>query len=230
MAKSNVILNPATLNEHNSVIYFSADWHEPCKDMAKVYQQLSVKFPNLTYYQLNAEDYPDLAEKYEIETVPTFVFGSIDRVQGANAPALAAMIEKHSKLTKLEFAKPKKTIDFARLVNSYPIMIFINGTPLEPKCPSSAKLVNCLAELNVQYGAFDVLADESVKQLSALAEFPQGAFSNSVYISGNLVGTYDTVQDLIEKGQFVQMIPEELSLDARLEKLINQSPVMVWLT
>eukprot|EP00842_Homolaphlyctis_polyrhiza_P002855 jgi/Hompol1/3570/HPOL_003289-RA len=56
-----------------TVVDFWADWHEPSKDMNRVFEALSCKFPVLSFVRLEAENFPDIAEEYEIGTVPTFL-------------------------------------------------------------------------------------------------------------------------------------------------------------
>jgi glutaredoxin-related protein len=43
-------------------------------------------------------------------------------------------------------------------------MIFIKGTPQQPRCGFSRQLVDLLAEQNVRYSSFNILADEDVRQ------------------------------------------------------------------
>jgi thioredoxin-like negative regulator of GroEL len=56
-----------------------------------------------------------------------------------------------------------------KLVKAAPVMLFMKGTPSAPQCGFSRKLVGLLRERGVQYGFFNILADEDVRQ--GLKEF-----------------------------------------------------------
>lgn len=55
---------------------FHATWCGPCKRVAPFIEELSKKeeYTNVTFCKVNIDDVPDLADKYEIMAVPTFVF------------------------------------------------------------------------------------------------------------------------------------------------------------
>lgn len=50
------------------------------------------------------------------------------------------------------------------LVKAAPVMLFMKGTPSAPQCGFSRQLVGLLREKAVQYGFFNILADEDVRQ------------------------------------------------------------------
>ena len=62
-----------TYRKGKTVVNFTADWHEPCKDLNIVFQELSRNYPKLNFVQVSAEDHEDISEKFEIDTVPTFL-------------------------------------------------------------------------------------------------------------------------------------------------------------
>ena len=62
--------------QHNfimNVIKFSADWCGPCKAMAPIFEKASKQYPNIKFIDSDVEDNPELAEKYHIRNVPTFI-------------------------------------------------------------------------------------------------------------------------------------------------------------
>lgn len=117
-----------------ALINFWADFHEPCKHFNTVFEELSRKFPKLIYYKVNAED-SELAEKYDIESVPTFVFLKNDKViekyEGSQIPALNALVQKYSQDTVNVAPAMTKTDNLdqklERLINSQPVMLFMKG-------------------------------------------------------------------------------------------------------
>ena len=45
-----------------------------------------------------------------------------------------------------------------------PVMLFMKGNPDAPRCGFSQKTVNLLREQDVEFGWFDILEDEAVRQ------------------------------------------------------------------
>jgi len=56
------------------VLNFWADWCAPAKQMNAVFAELARAHPALAFLQVEAEKVPDVAEKYAIKAVPSFVF------------------------------------------------------------------------------------------------------------------------------------------------------------
>ncbi|KAJ3148437.1 Glutaredoxin 3 [Geranomyces variabilis] len=260
MSKHNV--NDVTSDEHFdrlladrsvSALNFWASWAEPCKDMNEVFEELSRKYPAISFIKLEAENYPDVSEKYEIAAVPTFIIvknGAIaTRIEGANAPALTAAVEKYAKLAtgpttsssnstplpnapSSEQQSPEQQHKALRarldeLVKSNQVMVFIKGTPQQPRCGFSRQLVDLLGGVNVKYGSFNILADDAVRQ--GLKEYANWPTFPQVYVDGSLVGGLDIVKEMIESGEFQTMVPAEEDLNTRLKSLINKAPVMLFM-
>ncbi|KAI7999373.1 Monothiol glutaredoxin-S17 [Camellia lanceoleosa] len=143
-----------------------------------------------------------------------------------------------------------------KLVNSHAIMLFMKGSPEEPKCGFSRKVIDILKEEKVQFGTFDILTDnevrEGLKKFSNWPTFPQ------LYCKGELLGGCDIVIAMHDNGELKEVfrdhgveiydsneakvtknvggkggISESTGLSAtltsRLESLINSSPVMLFM-
>lgn len=82
----------------------------------------------------------------------------------------------------------------AELVKAAPVMLFMKGTPSEPRCGFSRQMVSILRENNVKYGFFNILADEDVRQ--GLKEFADWPTYPQLWIKGELVGGLDIVCSL----------------------------------
>ena len=84
-------------------------------------------------------------------------------------------------------------------IGSNRIMLFMKGSPSMPQCGFSAAVVSILKELGVQYGSFNILADqeirEGLKEYSSWPTFPQ------LYVDGQLVGGCDIVRAMHAKGE-----------------------------
>ncbi|PWZ39247.1 Monothiol glutaredoxin-S11 [Zea mays] len=116
------------------------------------------------------------------------------------------------------------------LINYSPVMVFIKGTPEEPRCGFSGKLVHILKQENIPFSSFDILSDDEVRQgLKVLSNWPSYP---QLYIKGELVGGSDIVMEMHKSGELKKVlsekgvIPKE-SLEDRLKSLVSSAPVML---
>jgi thioredoxin 1 len=56
------------------VIDFHATWCGPCKRIKPRYQELASSNPGAVFVSVDVDDVEDLAEKFAVEAMPTFVF------------------------------------------------------------------------------------------------------------------------------------------------------------
>ncbi|KAG4959920.1 hypothetical protein JHK84_037042 [Glycine max] len=141
-----------------------------------------------------------------------------------------------------------------QLVDSNPVMLFMKGTPEEPKCGFSRKVVVVLNEERVKFGSFDVLSDsevrEGLKKFSNWPTFPQ------LYCKGELLGGCDIAIAMHESGELKEVFKDHgidttneakekesgngkggiskstdlsTTLSSRLESLVNSSAVMLFM-
>lgn len=82
------------------------------------------------------------------------------------------------------------------LINQAPVMLFMKGDPQEPQCGFSAQIVKLLSEQKVQFGHFDILSDDAVRQ--GLKKFSDWPTYPQLYSKGKLVGGLDIVKELAE--------------------------------
>jgi monothiol glutaredoxin len=79
------------------------------------------------------------------------------------------------------------------------VMLFMKGTPDEPRCGFSARVTAMLNALGVDYAAMDILPDPQIRQeLSALSNWPT---IPQLFINGELVGGCDIVTEMFESGE-----------------------------
>lgn len=56
------------------IVDFYADWCGPCKMMSPIIDQIAEEnVPNLTVGKVNCDDNTDLAEKFQVMTIPTIM-------------------------------------------------------------------------------------------------------------------------------------------------------------
>jgi len=87
------------------VVYFHAPWAEPCKQMSTFLSALAGTFPatsppSVAFTSLNAEELPDISEKYDVTAVPYIVLqrngAIIEKISGSDASKVRAAVEKHA--------------------------------------------------------------------------------------------------------------------------------------
>jgi len=207
---------------------FWAPWAAPCTQMNQVFAELSLKYPSVKFAQIEAEQLGDVAETFEVTAVPFFVLVKnskiLTRISGANPPSLTTALQLHTATETLPppqettpaIATPTVVADVAngdinarleKLVKAAPVMLFMKGTPSAPECGFSRTLVGILREKNVRYGFFNILADDDVRQglkvYSDWPTFPQ------LYVDGELVGGLDIVKEMVENGEFDQVMQDQ---------------------
>ncbi|SPC61781.1 probable glutaredoxin [Ustilago sp. UG-2017b] len=96
------------------------------------------------------------------------------------------------------FARCKK------LMEQRKVMLFMKGDPDTPKCGFSQKTVNLFRQEKVEFGHYDILKDENVRQgLKKLNEWPTFP---QIIVNGELIGGLDILKESIESGEFQEML------------------------
>ncbi|CAA2995822.1 monothiol glutaredoxin-S17 [Olea europaea subsp. europaea] len=86
-----------------------------------------------------------------------------------------------------------------QLVNLSAVMLFMKGTPDASRCGFSSKVVNALKEEGVEFGSFDILTDEVVRQ--GLKKYSNWPTFPQLYYKGELIGGCDIVMELHNNGE-----------------------------
>lgn len=113
-------------------------------------------------------------------------------------------------------SEPELKDKVEELIADHEVLLFMKGTPEEPRCGFSLRVVGVLDAMGVEYAALDVLpALEPLREATgAIADwrtFPQ------LYVKGSLVGGCDIVEEMADSGELAEMLgapqptPEELS-------------------
>lgn len=220
-----------------SVVHFQASWAPQCGQMNEVMAELAKEHAHTTFVKLEAESVPEVSEKYEIASVPTFIFfksgQKVDRLDGAHAPELTKKVQH---LSVVEGGGPAAggeppledlNTRLKKLINAAPCMVFIKGSPQEPRCGFSRQMVQILKDNSIQYSSFDILSDEDVRQ--GLKTFSNWPTYPQVYVSGELIGGLDIIKELAESGELENTFPKTITLEHRLKSIINRSPVMLFM-
>ena len=86
------------------------------------------------------------------------------------------------------------------------ILIYMKGSPYEPKCGFSAKTVQALIDCGAEFSYVDILENQDIRQtlpsISDWPTFPQ------VFVSGELIGGCDIVTEMHEAGELQTVISD----------------------
>ena len=117
-------------------------------------------------------------------------------------------------------ADPELKSKIEELIAANPVLLFMKGTPDMPRCGFSMRVVQVLDQLDVEYGAIDVLPAlqplrEVTAEISDWQTFPQ------LYVNGELLGGADIVEEMAESGELAELLgaeqPAEGALSAKQE-------------
>ena len=105
-------------------------------------------------------------------------------------------------------ADPELKSKVQELIAANPVLLFMKGTPDQPRCGFSMRVVQVLDQIDVDYGAIDVLPAlqplrEVTAEISDWQTFPQ------LYVNGELLGGCDIVEEMFESGELAEAIGVE---------------------
>ncbi|XP_021803887.1 monothiol glutaredoxin-S17-like, partial [Prunus avium] len=75
-----------------------------------------------------------------------------------------------------------------KLIDSNRVMLFMKGTPEEPKCKFSRMAVKLLKKYEVEFGSFDVLSDNEV--MVGIQKYSNWPYLPHIYFDGRARGFY----------------------------------------
>ncbi|KAK7485904.1 hypothetical protein BaRGS_00022899 [Batillaria attramentaria] len=221
------------------VVHFWAEWAPQCAQMDEVLKELAgdMQFVNVVFLRVEAEDLAEISLRYDVVAIPTIILikgdKAVDRVDGAKAAELTQKVGKYvsavSVTGPVKAAPPKEDLNtrLKRLINSAPVMLFMKGDPEQPRCGFSKQTVQLLNERNVKYKTFDILTDDEVRQ--GLKTYSNWPTYPQLYVNGELIGGLDILKEMVESGELQSVLPAEEDLDTRLKKLVNKSPIMLFM-
>jgi monothiol glutaredoxin len=112
-------------------------------------------------------------------------------------------------------ADPELKSKVEELIQANPVLLFMKGTPDMPRCGFSMRVVQVLDQVDVDYGAIDVLPAlqplrEVTAEISDWQTFPQ------LYVNGELLGGCDLVEEMFESGELAQALGVEQPAETKV--------------
>lgn len=124
-------------------------------------------------------------------------------------------------------ANPELREQLEQAIAGNNVLLLMKGTPEMPRCGFSMRTVGVLEQMGVEYGAIDVLPvlgplRDVTLEISDWQTFPQ------LYVSGELVGGCDIVEEMFESGELAELLgveqPETAPQAAAQDDAPTQSP------
>ncbi len=102
------------------------------------------------------------------------------------------------------------------------VILFMKGTPDQPRCGFSARTVAVLEQLGKPYAAVDILPDPRIRQeLSAISNWPT---IPQLFHKGELIGGCDIVTEMFETGELATELGVEAQAGEAPEAVTPEGP------
>ncbi len=88
-----------------------------------------------------------------------------------------------------------------------PVMLYMKGTAMFPQCGFSARVVQILTHMGVQFGIANVLEDPALRDgIKAYSNWPTVP---QLYVAGEFVGGCDIVTEMFQAGELEALLAEK---------------------
>lgn len=94
-----------------------------------------------------------------------------------------------------------------QLIETNPVMLFMKGDKLFPQCGFSARVVQILGHMGVEFETTNVLASAELRQ--GIKDFSQWPTVPQLYVKGEFIGGCDIVTDMFQSGELKSLLEEK---------------------
>lgn len=94
-----------------------------------------------------------------------------------------------------------------KTLEANPVVLFMKGTPDEPRCGFSAVTVQILDHLGANFVGVDVLQDDGLRQ--GIKSFSDWPTIPQLYVKGEFVGGSDIVRQMFQAGELKTFLAEQ---------------------
>jgi monothiol glutaredoxin len=92
-------------------------------------------------------------------------------------------------------------------VKATDVVLFMKGTPDQPMCGFSGRLVQILDYVGVPYSGINVLESEALRQ--GIKEYSNWPTIPQLFVKGEFVGGCDIVTEMFQSGELKQLFAEK---------------------
>ena len=97
------------------------------------------------------------------------------------------------------------------IINSDKIFLMLKGTPEQPRCGFSARVVQALDHHGVTYSSFNIF--ENMELMTLIKEFSNWPTTPQLYVDGKLIGGCDIVEELEVSGELETILSSTKETD-----------------
>eukprot|EP00835_Amoeboradix_gromovi_P001426 NODE_64_length_24072_cov_0.332541.p7 type:complete len:298 gc:universal NODE_64_length_24072_cov_0.332541:22949-23842(+) len=213
-----------------TVQLYYATWSKPSMNLLKVVDIWKKKYENISFECIDVDD-----EDIDVAGVPTLKMTDAKQTKeyvGANAHLITKMLDQldlSEDSIPTNKDEPYNEAVLKELVNSAPIMIFIKGTPAQPKCKFTRELLDIFININVRFSYFNILSNEYVRL--HMKEYAQWPTFPQVWLHSEFIGGLEIIKELRESNELLSLLKEHISetTEDKCNRLINQTKVMIFI-
>ena len=98
------------------------------------------------------------------------------------------------------------TLNIQQEIDENSVVLFMKGTPEEPKCGFSATVVQVLNYLEIPFKGIDVLVSDELRQ--GIKDFSQWPTVPQLYVKGEFIGGCDIIREMFKDGELQSLLSE----------------------
>ena len=95
----------------------------------------------------------------------------------------------------------------ATTIADHAVVLFMKGTPDQPRCGFSAQAVQILDHLGAPFVGVDVLQDEGLRE--GIKTFTDWPTIPQLYVKGEFVGGSDIVREMFQAGELTVLMADK---------------------
>ncbi len=99
-----------------------------------------------------------------------------------------------------------------KTIKDHGVVLFMKGTPEQPRCGFSSLVVQVLDHLGVEYVGVDVLQDEEIRD--GIKKYSDWPTIPQLYLKGEFIGGADIVREMFQSGELKTALDEKGLLPA----------------
>ncbi len=91
-------------------------------------------------------------------------------------------------------------------IAEHPVLLYMKGTPDQPQCGFSARVVQTLKACQIEFASVDILQNPAIRQtLPSYANWPTFP---QLYVKGELIGGCDIVLEMYASGELQALLAD----------------------
>ena len=98
----------------------------------------------------------------------------------------------------------EQKLEITKILNSEKVFLMLKGTPSQPACGFSARVVKTLNKYLPNFAYFNVF--DNIGLMNAIKEYANWPTTPQLYVNGELIGGCDIVEQLEHEGKLEELL------------------------